>query len=315
MDFGCFLSSEEWGPTELVEQAQAVEAAGFEEVLLSDHFHPWIDAQGHSPFVWSVIGAIAHTTDLTITTGVTCPTVRTHPAVVAHAAATAAVMCEGRFRFGVGSGENLNEHILGVDWPDADTRIDMLEEAIDVIRELWTGEVVTRQGPHYRVRNARLYDVPDTPPAVIVSGFGPKATDLAARVGDGYINTSPDDELVKRFDANGGSGKLKMGALKVCFGEDEAACRRTVHQLWPNSGLPGELAQELPTPAHFEQACELVTEERATEGIPCGNDPDQFIRAIKSYEAAGFDLLYLQQVGGDAAPMLEFFDQQVRSRL
>src|SRR3954453_11319366 len=183
MEFGYFLSSEEYGPRDLVDQAVRAETAGWKELLISDHFHPWVEQQGHSPFVWGVIGAIAGATDeVTVTTGVTCPTVRTHPAVIAQAAATASLLLDGRFRFGVGSGENLNEHILGDDWPETDVRLEMLEEAVEVIRALWQGQQVSHRGTHYTVRNARLYDAPTEPPAVIVSGFGPKSASLAGRI-------------------------------------------------------------------------------------------------------------------------------------
>ena len=191
MRIGLFLSSEEFGPRELVDLAIRGEQAGFSGLWISDHYHPWIDEQGHSPFVWSTIGAIAQATDLPLGTGVTCPTIRMHPAIVAHAAATSAILLEGRFTFGVGSGEALNEHVLGDRWPTADERLEMLEEAVDVMRKLWTGEVVDHHGRHYTVENARIYDTPDTPPPVLVSGFGPKAIRLAARIGEGFVTTSP----------------------------------------------------------------------------------------------------------------------------
>jgi G6PDH family F420-dependent oxidoreductase len=200
MKIGYFLSCDEHGPRELVRQARMAEEAGFSDLWISDHYHPWIDAQGHSPFVWSVIGALAEATEhATVTTAVTCPTVRIHPAVIAQAAATSAVLLERRFRLGVGSGEALNEHILGDPWPSANVRLEMLEEAIEVIRTLWTGAQLEHTGRHYRVENAQLYTRPDEPPSILVSGFGPKAVDLAARVGDGYCITMPDPDLIDRF--------------------------------------------------------------------------------------------------------------------
>jgi G6PDH family F420-dependent oxidoreductase len=255
MKIGFFLSCEEFGPAELVAQARAAEDAGFQGLWISDHFHPWNDEQGQAPFVWSMIGALSEATSrVPITTGVTCPTVRIHPAVLAQATATSTVMLPGRFRFGVGSGEALNEQILGDDWPEADVRLEMLEEALEVIRRLWTGEVVNHNGKHYRVRHARLYTRPDEPPPILVSGFGPKSVDLAARIGDGYCITGPDTELISRFRSGGGEGKPVHAGTKVCYGRDEAEARRTAHRLWPNEVLPGELAQILPTPEHFEQA-------------------------------------------------------------
>ncbi|MCW2631539.1 MAG: class F420-dependent oxidoreductase, partial [Pseudonocardia sp.] len=200
---GYFLSSEEWGPRELVQQARWAEQAGFGRLWISDHYHPWNEEQGNSPFVWSVIGAISEAVSLPITTAVTCPTVRIHPAVIAQAAATAAVQCEGRFVLGVGSGEALNEHILGDRWPTADVRIEMLEEAIAVIRELWTGGWIHHRGRHYTVEHARLYSVPDQPPPILVSGFGPKSIAVAARVADGYICGGPDPDLLKLYRDGG----------------------------------------------------------------------------------------------------------------
>src|SRR5687767_6204733 len=186
MKIGYFLSCEEYSPRDLVEQAKQAEQAGFHALWISDHFHPWNDEQGHSSFVWSVIGALAEATTLPVTTGVTCPTVRIHPAIIAQAAATSRMLHEGRFQLGVGSGEALNEHILGGRWPEADVRLEMLEEAVEVMRLLWHGGQQSHRGRHYTVENARVYDLPDTPPPVLVSGFGPKAVRVAAKIGDGF---------------------------------------------------------------------------------------------------------------------------------
>jgi len=300
MKIGYFLSSEEWGPRDLVAQAVKAEQAGFEGLWISDHFHPWNDEQGHSPFVWSVIGAIAQATDnMHVTTAVTCPTVRIHPAVIAQAAATAAVMLEGRFSLGVGSGEALNEHITGAHWPEADERLEMLEEAVEVIRVLWRGGAHDHRGRHYRVEHARIYDLPDESPAIIVSGFGPKAIDLAARIGDGFATVGPDEDAVARFRSTARTDAIVQGGLKVCWGEDERQCVKTVYRLWPNEALPGELAQVLPTPEHFEQASTLVTEEMIASSVLCGPDLERHLEQIKAYEEAGFDELYINQIGPD----------------
>jgi G6PDH family F420-dependent oxidoreductase len=197
----------------------------------------------------------------------------------------------------VGSGEALNEQILGDDWPEADVRLAMLEEALDVIRRLWTGEVVNHYGRHYRVRHARIYTRPAEPPPILVSGFGPKSVDLAARVGDGFCIVGPDTELITRFRSNGGAGKPVHAGMKVCYGPDETEARRTVHRLWPNEALPGELAQVLPTPEHFQQATTLVTEEMIGDSVPCGPDLDRHIEMIQQHADAGVDELYVQQVG------------------
>ncbi len=299
MKIGYFLASEEFGPAELLAQARAAEEAGFHGLWISDHFHPWNDEQGESPFVWSMIGALSQVTSrMPVTTAVTCPTVRIHPAVLAQATATSAALLPGRFNFGVGSGEALNEQILGDDWPEADVRLAMLEEALDVIRRLWTGEVINHNGPHYRVRHARIYTRPAEPPPILVSGFGPKSVDLAARIGDGFCIVGPDTELITRFRSNGGAGKPVHAGMKVCYGPDETEARRTVHRLWPNEALPGELAQVLPTPEHFQQATTLVTEEMIGESVPCGPDLDRHIEMIQQHADAGVDELYVQQVGG-----------------
>ncbi len=293
MRIGYFLSSEEFGPRELVRQARMAEEAGFEGLWISDHFHPWNDEQGHSSFVWSTIGAIAQATEMHVTTAVTCPTVRIHPAIVAHAAATSAVLLEGRFALGLGSGEALNEHILGDRWPEAEQRLQMLEEAVLVIRRMWEGGMQSHRGRHYQVEKARIYDLPDRPPPVIISGFGPKATKLAARIGDGFCTVSPVKDAVESFRRDGGAGKVVAGGMKACYASQEGRARATVHRLWPNEALPGELSQILPTPAHFEQACEIVSEEMASESVPCGPDIERHVSAVQAYADAGFDELYV----------------------
>jgi G6PDH family F420-dependent oxidoreductase len=313
MRIGYFLSSEEFGPRQLVEQARLAREAGLDRLWISDHYHPWNDAQGESPFVWSVIGALAEAVPgMHVTTAVTCPTLRIHPAVIAQAAATSAVLLDGRFSLGVGSGEALNEHILGDAWPSADTRLEMLEEAVEVIRGLWEGGQYTHEGPHYLVENARIYTLPETPPDILVSGFGPKAVDLAGRIGDGYVAVMPERELVDRFHAAGGEGKLVQGGTKVCWGPDEQECVKTVHRIWPNEALPGELPQILPTPAHFEQATELVTEAMIAESVPCGPDVERIVATFQQFADAGFDELYVQQIGERQA---EFFDVLAREIL
>jgi G6PDH family F420-dependent oxidoreductase len=314
MKIGYFLSCEEFDPHKLVAQARQAEEAGFAGLWISDHYHPWVDAQGESPFVWGVIGALAQATErMHVTTAVTCPTVRMHPAIVAQAAATAAVQLDGRFSLGVGSGEALNEHILGDPWPEADVRLEMLEEAIEVMRALWSGEVVHHRGTHYRVDHARLYTRPESPPAVYVSGFGPKAVDLAVRIGDGYCTTMPDPDLVGRYRSGGGNGPVQAGT-KVCFEASEAEARRTVHRIWPNEALPGELPQVLPTPEHFQQATQLVTEEMIGESVPCGPDLERHAAALQEFADAGVDELYVQQIGGNHAEFFEAYARDVLPR-
>ncbi|HEY8978059.1 MAG TPA: TIGR03557 family F420-dependent LLM class oxidoreductase [Streptomyces sp.] len=314
-DFGYFLSSEEHPPQRLVEQARMAEQAGFDALWISDHYHPWNDTQGQSPFVWSVIGALSQAVSLPVETAVTCPLVRTHPAVVAQAAATAAVQLDGRFRLGVGTGEALNEHILGTGWPEAPVRFAMLEEAVQIIRRLFTGEQVSHRGKHYTVENARLYTVPEEPIPVDVSAFGPHAAETAARIGDGLITMAPDTGLVDRFRRGGGGSKPVYGGLKVCWGTDREKAVSTAHRLWANQQLPGELAQLLPTPRHFEQASALVTEERTAASIPCGDDPDVHVEALQAFVDAGFDSVYVSQIGPDQQGFFDFYRTKVLPRL
>jgi G6PDH family F420-dependent oxidoreductase len=314
-DFGYFLSSEEHGPRTLVKQAQRAEAAGFGKVSVSDHFHPWMESQGQSPFVWSVIGGIAATTQLEVTTAVTCPILRIHPAVLAQAAATASASLEGRFRFGVGTGERLNEHVLGQHWPPAGIRREMLAEAVTLMRDLWTGEIITRHGDHYTTENARIFTTPPegTIP-VVVSAFGPESTELAAEIGDGFMSTSPDADNVRRYRERGGRGPA-IATIKVCWAEDEAHAKREVHRLWASSGVAGESSQELAMPSHFEQAAELVTPDQMAEKIPCGPDPERHLAAIREHLDAGFDEVHLSQVGDDQEGFLRFWTEELAPKL
>ena len=312
--YGYALSSEEHGAPDLLRFAQAAEQAGFTDVQISDHFHPWIDEQGNSPFVWSVIGAIGGSTGLRVGTGVTCPTMRIHPAVIAQAAATSATLCRGGFFLGVGTGENLNEHIFGDRWPEADERMAMLGEAVEVIRLLWSGGTHSFEGLYYKLDNVRLYSLPAEPPPITVSGKGPKSAELAARIGDGYVNTGPDAELVKTYKEAGGTGPIQAMA-KVCWHADAAQARKLIHRLWPNTGLPGELGQELKTPAHFEQACQLVTEEQGVGSVPHGPDPEPYVESMRRYGEAGFNEVFVHQIGNDQEGFLRFWSTEVAPRL
>ncbi len=310
-EYGYFLSCEEFTPAELLDQARWAERAGFTRLAISDHFHPWNDAQGNSPFVWSMIGALSQATDLPVTTLVTCPTVRLHPAVTAQAAATSAVLLGGRFTLGVGTGEALNEHIHGDPWPSFDDRADMLEEAVEIMRELFTGRLVSHRGRHYTVDNARLYTPPDAPLPVYVSGFGPNAAELAGRIGDGFVTMTPDADLVRAFHGAGGSGKPVIGGVKVCWSPDRDRAVDTVHRLWPTELLPGELAQILPTPAHFEQASELVTHRMVADAVTCGDDADEHTKTVRAYTDAGFDEVYIGQIGPDQEAFFDAYRRYV----
>ena len=317
---GYFLSSEEHSGSELVKAAELAERAGFPIAWISDHFHPWLDEQGHSPFVWSVLGGIAAVTErMRVTTAVTCPTVRIHPAVIAQAAATTAELfgeIDGRCRFdlGVGTGEALNEHILGDHWPTPERRLSMLEEAVALIRELWKGETVDHDGEHYVVENARIYTLPSTLPRIPVSGFGPKAIEVAARIGDGFITTTPSADDIADYRRHGGSGSTQAAA-KVCWHEDKQQAVKIAYKYWRNSFVPGQLSQDLPTPTHFDQASELVTEQMVAEKVPCGPDPEVHVAALQEYVDAGFDEVYVAQMGPDQEGMIAFYEREVLPRL
>jgi G6PDH family F420-dependent oxidoreductase len=314
--FGYFLSSEELSPAELVENAVRGEQAGFERLWISDHYHPWNDEQGQSAFIWAVLGAIAVRTErLVVTTAVTCPTVRIHPAVLAQAVATTQSLFQGRFQFGIGSGEALNEHIFGDAWPHADVRLEMLEEAVAVIRELWEGGVVNHRGQHYTVDHARIYTLPERPAPILVSGFGPKATELAGRIGDGYCNVAPDGDLVKLYRSSGGTGPTH-GGVKVCWAQDPAQARATVHRLWAHQAVPGEAAQVLYSPHQFEQISSIVTEEMAVGAVAAtGNRVEDFVEGLTPYVEAGFDEVYISQIGPDQEGFLQFWQDELRPAL
>jgi G6PDH family F420-dependent oxidoreductase len=316
LHLGYKLSSEEFGPTDLVRQAVRAEAAGFDFALISDHFHPWSDRQGESPFVWAALGGIAVATErLTVGTGVTCPIIRTHPAIVAHAAATVAAMMPGRFFLGVGTGENLNEHVTGAKWPPVDVRREMLDEAIGIVRRLWRGGLEFHRGPHYTVEAARLYTLPPKPPPIMVAASGPKAARLAGRLGDGFITTEPDPALVRTFRRAGGRGKPSFVELTVCWARSERAARRTAHEVWALAALEGSLFTELAQPGHFESAFKPITEAQVAEAVICGPDPARHLAAIRRAGRAGYDHVCVHQVGPDQEGFVRFYESEIVPRL
>jgi coenzyme F420-dependent glucose-6-phosphate dehydrogenase len=309
MEIGYWLSSEEQTPKALVENAKLAEDAGFGHVLISDHIHPWVDAQGHSPFVWGVIGAIAEATErIRLGTAVTCPLIRMHPAIVAHAAATAQSLMDGRFFLGVGTGENLNEHVLGDRWPRADERLEMLDEAIDVIRALLGGDYQTYRGKHYTVEQAKLYDAPKEPPPIVVAAKAENAAKLAAAKGDGTMNTSPDAEIVKIFRDAGGTGPI-YGKVAGAFASSEGEARQIAKERQPNTAMGGDLSTELALPRDFEAVAELVREEDLEGSLVFGNDPGKWREHIDQYRDAGFTHVALHNVGRDQREFIEFARQ------
>lgn len=314
MQLGVKLASESRGARALVDEARTAQDHGFTFGLVSDHYFPWTREQGESPFVWAVLGALAEATDLDYITGVTCPTVRIHPAVIAQAATTTAALMPGRFRFGVGSGERLNEHVLGDRWPPTPIRQDMLEEAIDIIRALFTGEEVTHHGRHYTVENARLWSLPDELPEILVAVGGDRAFELADRIGDGMVTHQADPDQVAAFQDGDGSRSV-VGEISVCWAADEATAVEQALRMWPNAALPGEMGQELAHPAHYEQAAQLVDEDAIAEAVVCGPDPDRHVEAIRPFLDAGFTHLSIHQVMPGAAGFWEFYRDEVIPRL
>jgi len=309
---GYTLSSEEFGPTELVDIARRAENAGFDFLSISDHFHPWVAAQGESPFVWSTLGGIATVTDeIEVGVGVTCPTTRIHPVNVAHAVATIDEMLGDRFTFGVGTGENLNEHVTGERWPEHDVRLEKLDEAMDVMRNLWTGETTSHHGTHYTVENARLYTVPDDQPTVIGSAFGSQTARWVADNTDGLWCSGPKSEPVEAYEDAGGDGP-KYTQLHGCYADSEDEAIDTIYEGWPNGSIPGELGQELSTPAHFEQAVQLVEREDIAEsGTTTEPDPQAHIDSIEAAIDAGYDHVYYHQIGPEQGKALEFYEAEV----
>jgi G6PDH family F420-dependent oxidoreductase len=260
-----------------------------------------------------MIGAVSQVTSLPIATAVTCPLIRQHPAVVAQAAATSALLTGGSFTLGVGTGEALNEHILGDRWPSAEERLEMLEEAVGVIRELLTGKLITHHGTHYQVDTARLYSVPESPLPIFMSGFGEKSVKLAARLADGYICVQPSADLVRLYRESGGGDRPVQGGMKVAWGPDAGQARKTLHRLWPNEEIPGEAAQILPLPRHFAELAQLVPEDAMS--APAGPDPEVHLAGIRAYVEAGFDEVYIGQVGGEHDGFFDFYANTVLPRL
>jgi len=290
MQLGYHLSSEEHDARTLVRLAGRAEEVGFGFATIADHFHPWTDAQGQSPFVWGVLGGIAATTSmLRVGTAVTCPLIRTHPAIVAQAAATAAAMFGDRFFLGLGTGENLNEHVTGQRWPPIAVRQEMLEEAASVIRQLW----------------------PDEPPPIYVAAAGPASARLAGRIGDGLIGIAPQAGMVRRFREAGGNGKPCIGQLKVCWAASEAEARRVAHAVWPIAAIPGQIGQELALPSYFEQAAQPLREEDVARVVVCGPDLQAHADAIRAFGEAGFDHVTIHQVGPDQEGFFRFFEREL----
>jgi coenzyme F420-dependent glucose-6-phosphate dehydrogenase len=316
IEIGYKLSAEEFSARDLVAYAERAERAGFTFALISDHFHPWTSQQGQSPFVWSVLGAIAQaTTKLTVGTAVTCPTMRVHPAIVAQAAATTATMLPGRFILGLGTGENLNEHVIGMGWPPGDVRLEMLEEAIEVIQLLWQGGVQSHRGPYYTVENAQLFSLPDEPPQIMLAASKQGAAELAGREASAMINTEVSGKLVKQFQSACGKGKPCFVEVSACWAEDEAKARRTAREVWALAGLSDPLFTELAQPSHFEAAFEPISEDKVAENVLCGPDPEAHVAKLREAEQAGYTHACVHQIGPDQEGFFRFYEREVMPRL
>src|SRR4051794_38415782 len=286
---GYTMMCEQTGPKQLVRDVAHAEEAGFDFAVSSDHYFPWLDAQGHSPYAWSVLGAAAQaTTRIPLMTYVTCPIRRYHPAVVAQKAATMQLLSDGRFTLGLGAGENLNEHIVGGSWPIVGRRHEMLEEAVEIIRALWTGETVTYRGEHFDVESAKIWHRPEPLPPIGIAVSGPGSTRLAGRHADVMIGIEPRAELGEMFDAAGGAGKPRVGQIAVSYDTDEqTAVKRAMDQFrWATGNW--RVNAELPLPASFEGAAKAVRDEDVSAQIPCGPDVQRHIDAVRKFEQAGY---------------------------
>ncbi|NYE39254.1 LLM class F420-dependent oxidoreductase [Streptomyces fulvorobeus] len=300
VQFGYTMMTEQAGPRALVDDVVAAERAGFDFSVTSDHYFPWLDSQGHAPYAWSVLGAAAQATStIPLMTYVTCPTVRYHPAVVAQKAATLQLLSEGRFRLGLGSGENLNEHVVGAGWPAAHVRLEMLEEAVEIIGALFDGGYVSRSGTHFDVDNAKLWDLPDTRVPVGIAVSGNRSCEIAGRLADLVIATEPKKELLTAFDRHGGSGKPRVGQLPVCYDEDRSAAVERAHDQFRWSMGGWKVNSELPGPSAFDQATTYVRPEDVEQSVPCGDDVGAFVDAVRPYVDAGFTEIALVQIGGE----------------
>jgi G6PDH family F420-dependent oxidoreductase len=313
VQWGYTMMGEQAGPRQLVADAVRAEQVGFDFSVISDHYFPWLDAQGHSPYTWSVLGAVAQATErIPLMTYVTCPTFRYHPAVVAQKAATVQLLAEGRFTLGVGSGENLNEHVVGGGWPSVDVRHEMLTEALEIIRGLFAGGYVTFHGEHYDVESAKLWDLPDRPPPIGVAVSGRQSCELAARFADVLVAVEPDAELLRMFQAAGGIGKPSVGQVPVSYDPDRHEAVRRAHEQFRWFAGGWKVNAELPGTAAFDAASRSVRPEDVSAQIPCGDDVDEFVARIRPYVDAGFTHVALVQVGGDAqGPFLDWSEKQL----
>ena len=311
VQYGYKLAAEAFDPRELVRQARLAEEAGFDFVEISDHFHPWLDSQGHSPFAWSVLGSIAASTErIGLATGVTCPTFRYHPAIIAQAAATLAILSEGRFTLGLGSGERLNEHVVAAGYPSVSDRQAMLREAIEIIRLLWSGGYHSYDGQYLALEDARVFDLPDELPLIAVAAGGPDAAGLAADLGDAMFGTDPDRALVEAYWARSGDGP-RYGEAAIAWAPDADTAARAAHETARWSLLGWKVMSELPNPANFEEASVFVRLDDVRDNVSCGPDLAAHVESVRAYEEAGYDRIAIMNLGPDVDGFFEFFANEL----
>jgi G6PDH family F420-dependent oxidoreductase len=315
MRFGYKLSAEGFGPQELIRQAVAAERAGFDFVEISDHYHPWLDVQGHSPFAWTVLGAIAaQTSTVGLATGVTCPTVRYHPAIIAQAAATLAIVSGNRFTLGIGSGERLNEHVVGQGFPSVRGRQERLREALDIINLLWQGGYQSYEGKYLQLEDARVFDLPDPLPVIAVAAGGRDAAELAATHGTGLFATEARPDLVEAYHKAGGSGPRYAEVPMAWATSEQAAVDAALKTAaWAVTGW--KVMSELPNPVNFEAASQTVTADDIREMFAVGPDPEPYLAAVRKYAEAGFDHIVLQNAGPDPDGFIDFFARELKDKL
>jgi G6PDH family F420-dependent oxidoreductase len=316
VSFGYTAMCEQRAPKNLVEDVTRAEEKGFDFALVTDHFHPWIEVQGHSPYAWSILGAAAHATErIWLMSFVTAPIIRYHPVVVAQKAATIGLLSDGRFRLGLGSGEKLNENVVGAGWPSIDIRHEMFVEAIEIIRKMFEGGYVTHRGTHFDVDHARLFDIPEDPVEIGIAASGPVSCKIAGELGDLLISTDADPEMVRMFTEAGGHGKPVACHIPVCWGEDEAACRKLAHEQFPWTMGGWKLQSELPNPTNFEAYAAIVREEDVAGKIPCGPSVARILEAVQPFIDTGYTDISFVQIGPEQAAFQSFFERELGPEL
>ena len=316
VEIGYTMMCEQRSPKDLVDDLVRAEQAGFDFSVISDHFHPWLEEQGHSGYAWSILGAAAQATEhIPLMSYVTCPIIRYHPAIVAQKAATMALLSDGRFSLGLGSGENLSEHVVGRGWPAVDIRHEMFVEAIEIIRTLFDGGYVTYRGEHFEVEDAKLFDRPEEPPPIGVAVSGRSSCEIAGVQGDFVIAVEPKSELIEMFHEAGGEGKLGVGQIPVCWGPDEAECRALAREQLRWAAAGWKVMAELPNPVNFDAYSQFVREEDIAQMVPCGPEVEGIVEGVKQFVDAGFERIALVQVGDRQEEFCEFYESELAKAL